>query len=46
MTLNPYTEDTLVRQTAAGGLKEQLGWESVYTRNAEDFGRPFMNGEP
>jgi len=32
-----YTEDTLVQQTTAEYL-EQLGWESVFTHNNEDFG--------
>jgi len=33
-----YTEDTLVQQTAAEYLRRQLGWESVYAHNNEDFG--------
>jgi type I restriction enzyme R subunit len=42
-------EDTLVQQTTAEYLEQQLGWESVYTYNNEDF-RPdslprLMNGE-
>ncbi|MCK4304840.1 MAG: type I restriction endonuclease subunit R, partial [Candidatus Eisenbacteria sp.] len=36
----PYTEDTLVQQTTAEYLEQQLGWESVYTYNTEVFGRP------
>ena len=34
----PYTEDTLVQQTTADYLDQQLGWESVYAYNNEDFG--------
>ena len=34
----PYTEDTLVQQTTADYLDQQLGWESIYTYNVEDFG--------
>lgn len=33
----PYTEDTLVQQTTAGYLEQQLGWHSVYAYNNEDF---------
>ena len=33
-----YTEDTLVQQTTAEYLHEQLGWESIYAYNNEDFG--------
>jgi type I restriction enzyme R subunit len=36
----PYTEDTLVQQTTAEYLEQQLGWESVYAYNTEVFGRP------
>ena len=39
MTPAPYTEDTLVQQTTAEYLERQLGWESVYAYNNEDFGR-------
>ena len=38
MTPAPYTEDTLVQQTTADYLDQQLGWESIYTYNVEDFG--------
>lgn len=34
----PYTEDTLVQQTTAKYLERELGWESVYAYNKEDFG--------
>ena len=34
----PYTEDSLVQQTTADYLEQQLGWESVYAYNHEDFG--------
>jgi len=38
--MNPvsYTEDTLVQQTTAAYLEQELGWESVYAYNNEDFG--------
>lgn len=36
--MSEYTEDTLVQQTTAEYLKEQLGWDSVYAYNNEDFG--------
>ena len=35
---SPCTEDTLVQQTTADCL-EELGWESVYAHDREDFGR-------
>ncbi len=38
MTPAPYTEDTLVQQTTAEYLEQELGWESVYAYNNEDFG--------
>ena len=31
----PYTEDSLVQQTTAEYLEQQLGWESVYAYNNE-----------
>ena len=33
-----YTEDTLVQQTTAEYLEQELGWKSVYAYNNEDFG--------
>jgi len=33
-----YTEDTLVQQTTADYLRDELGWESVYAYNEETFG--------
>jgi hypothetical protein len=33
-----YTENTLVQQTTAEYLEQQLGWESIYAYNNEDFG--------
>jgi type I restriction enzyme R subunit len=33
-----YTEDTLVQQTTAEYLEQELGWQSVYAYNNEDFG--------
>ena len=44
-----YSKDTLVQQTMAEYLEQQLGWESVYAYNNEDFGpgsQPhLMNGK-
>lgn len=39
-----YTEDTLVQQTTADYLEQQLGWESVYAYNNEDFGKDSLLG--
>ncbi|MDA0838198.1 MAG: hypothetical protein O3B01_12500 [Planctomycetota bacterium] len=39
-----YTEDTLVQQTMAEYLELQLGWESVYAYNNEDFGPDSLLG--
>jgi len=36
--MSVYTEDTLVQKTTAEYLEQQLGWESVYAYNNEDFG--------
>lgn len=36
--MSSYTEDSLVQQTTADYLEQQLGWKSVYAYNAEDFG--------
>ncbi len=33
-----YSEDTLVQQTTAEYLEQQLDWKSVYAYNDEDFG--------
>ena len=44
MTPTPYTEDTLVQQTTADYLERQLGWESVYAHNQEDFGPDSLLG--
>jgi predicted transport protein/predicted nucleotidyltransferase len=40
----PYTEDTLVQQTTAEYLEQELGWESVYAYNNEDFGPDSLLG--
>ncbi|HQN30248.1 MAG TPA: hypothetical protein PKX20_03905, partial [Methanothrix soehngenii] len=42
--LGSYTEDTLVQQTTADYLEQQLGWESVYAYNNEDFGPKSLLG--
>ena len=44
MPSSPYTEDTLVQQTTADYLEHQLGWESVYAHNNEDFGPDSLLG--
>lgn len=36
MSPGHYTEDTLVRQTTANYLEQQLKWDSVYVYNKED----------
>ncbi len=42
--MSAYTEDTLVQQTTAEYLEQQLGWESVYAYNNEDFGTDSLLG--
>ena len=32
-----YSEDTLVQQTMAEYLEQELGWRSVYAYHREDF---------
>lgn len=44
MTPTPYTEDTLVQQTTAEYLEQELGWESVYAYNNEDLGPDTLLG--
>ena len=44
MTPASYTEDTLVQQTTAEYLESQLGWESIYAYNSEDFGPDSLLG--
>ncbi|MGA2966668.1 MAG: type I restriction endonuclease, partial [Terriglobales bacterium] len=39
-----YTEDQLVQRTTAEYLHNQLGWESVYAYNDEDFGPESLLG--
>jgi hypothetical protein len=39
MTPTPYTEDTLVQQTTAEYLEQQLGWLSVYAHNSTSLSR-------
>jgi type I restriction enzyme, R subunit len=36
--MSPLNEDTLVQQTTADYLENELGWESVYAFNNETFG--------
>ncbi|MDA2933653.1 type I restriction endonuclease subunit R [Acidobacteria bacterium AH-259-D05] len=42
--MSGYSEDTLVQQTTAEYLEQQLGWESVYAYNNEDFGPESLLG--
>jgi len=42
--ISGYTEDTLVQQTTAEYLAQELGWESVYAYNNEDFGPDSLLG--
>ena len=44
MTHAPYTEDNLVQHTTAEYLEQELGWESVYAYNNEDFGPESLLG--
>ena len=44
MTPTPYTEDILVQQTTADYLRDQLGWESLYAYNNENFGPDSLLG--
>ena len=44
MPISSFTEDTLVQQTTAEYLEQQLGWESVYAYNNEDFGPDSLLG--
>ncbi len=44
MTPQSYTEDSLVQQTTAEYMEQQLGWESVYAYNNEDFGPDSLLG--
>ena len=39
-----FTEDTLVQQTTADYLEQQLGWKSIYAHNTEDFGPDSLLG--
>jgi type I restriction enzyme R subunit len=34
----PFTEDTLVQQTTAEYLRDELGWDTVYAFDTETFG--------
>ncbi|MFA7013487.1 MAG: type I restriction endonuclease subunit R [Desulfobacterales bacterium] len=39
-----YTEDSLVQQTTAEYLEQELGWETVYAYNNENFGPDSLLG--
>ena len=42
--MSVFSEDTLVQQTTAEYLEQELGWESVYAYNNEDFGPDSLLG--
>jgi len=42
--MSDYTEDTLVQQTTAEYMEQELGWESAYAYNNEDFGPDSLLG--
>ncbi len=44
MTPGVYTEDALVQQTTTDYLRDELGWESVYAYDNEDFGAESLLG--
>lgn len=44
MTPELYNEDTLVQETTAQYFEQELGWESVYAHNNEDFGPDSLLG--
>ncbi len=44
MSPKAYNEDTLVQQTTAEYLEKELGWQSVYAYNNEDFGPDSLLG--
>ena len=44
MKVDRFTQDTLVQQTTANYLEQQLGWRSVYAYNREDFGPDSLLG--
>ena len=42
--MTSLNEETLVQQTTADYLEQQLGWDSVYANNHEDFGPESLLG--
>ncbi len=40
-----YTEDTLVQQTTANYLEQQLNWDSIYAYNNECLGPASFLGD-
>jgi len=44
MNLSSYTEATLVQKPTVDYLERQLGWETVYACNSEDFGPDSLLG--
>ena len=42
--MSQYTEDTLVQETTADYLEQELGWRSVYAYKKEDFGPDSLLG--
>ena len=43
-TMTYLNEDTLVQQTTANYLQDQLGWDSIYAYNQETFGTEGLLG--
>jgi hypothetical protein len=39
-----YSEDTLVQQTTADYLRDELGWESIYAYDQENYGENSLLG--
>jgi type I restriction enzyme R subunit len=42
--MSQFTEDKLVQETTADYLKDNLGWESVFAYNNEDYGQDSLLG--
>lgn len=42
--MTPFDEDTLVQQTTASFVEQELGWESIYAYNNEDYGPESLLG--
>ena len=42
--MSVFTEDALVQETTTEYLEQQLGWDSVFAYNDEDFGPDSLLG--